>query len=100
MLSINKQIAKLTKDLAEQTANLRRQLLQMPTFEVQSKIMGWGGNTALLKTKDKIIRIRDNTEMSVSVADGVWVLMQVKKISKDMIELHFPELERTVYLYD
>jgi len=98
--SINKQIAKLTKDLADQTANLRRQLLQMPTFEVQAKLLGMGGSMALLKTKDKIIRIRNNTEMSVPVADGVWVLMQVKKISKDMIELHFPELERTVYLYD
>ena len=98
--SINKQLAQLTKDLADQTANLRRQLLQMPTFEVQSKILGYNGSMALLKTKDTLIRIRDNTEMSVPVADGVWVLMQVKKISKDMIELHFPELERTVYLYD
>ena len=98
--SINKQLAKLTKDLADQTANLRRQLLQMPTFEVQSKMLGFQGSMALLKTKDKIIRIRDHTEMSVPVAEGVWVLMQVKKISKDMIELYFPELERTVYLYD
>ena len=55
---------------------------------------------ALLKSKDTVIRIRDKTEMSVTVADGVWVLMQVKNISKDMIELYFPELERTVYLYD
>lgn len=98
--SIQKQIAKLTKDLADQTTNLRRQLLQMPTFEVQSKLLGIGGSMAILKTKDKSIRIRDNTEMSVAVGDGVWVLMQVKKISKDMIELYFPELERTVYLYD
>jgi len=98
--SIKKQIAKLTQDLAQQTAKLRKQLLQMPTFEVQSKVLGGGKSMALLKSKDKVIRIRDNTEMSVAVADGVWVLMQVKKISKDMIELHFPELERTVYLYD
>ncbi len=55
---------------------------------------------ALLKSKDTVIRIRANTEMSVPVTDGVWVLMQVKKISRDMIELYFPELERTVYLYD
>ena len=98
--SIKKQLAKLTQDLAQQTAKLRKQLLQMPTFEVQSKVLGGGKSMALLKSKDKVIRIRDNTEMSVAVADGVWVLMQVKKISKDMIELHFPELERTVYLYD
>lgn len=98
--SIKKQLAKLTSDLAQQTAKLRKQLLQMPTFEVQSKVLGGGKSMALLKSKDKVIRIRSDTEMSVTVADGVWVLMQVKKISKDMIELHFPELERTVYLYD
>lgn len=98
--SINKQIAKLTKDLAEQTAMLRKQLLQMPTFEVQSKILGGRLSMALLKSKDSVIRIRDKTKMSVSVAEGVWVLMEVKNISKDMIELYFPELERTVYLYD
>ncbi len=98
--SIQKQIAKLIKDLEEQKAKLRKELLQMPTFEVQSKVIGGGLGMALLKSKDAVIRIRDKTEMSVPVADGVWVLMQVKKISKDMIELYFPELERTVYLYD
>lgn len=98
--SINKQIAKLTKDLEEQTAMLRKKLLQMPTFEVQSKIIGDGLGMALLKSKDTVIRIRDKTKLSVTVADGVWVLMEVKNISKDMIELYFPELERTVYLYD
>lgn len=98
--SINKQIAKLTKDLTEQTALLRKQLLQMPTFQVQSKILGDSLGMALLKSNDTVIRIRDKTKMSVTVADGVWVLMEVKNISKDMIELYFPELERTVYLYD
>ena len=98
--SIQKQVTKLTKDLADQTALLRKQLLQMPTFEVQSKILGNSQGMALLKSKDTVIRIRDKTKMSVTVADGVWVLMEVKNISKDMIELYFPELERTVYLYD
>ncbi len=98
--SINKQIEKLNNDLTQQTALLRKQLLQMPTFEIQSKIIGEGRNMAMLKSKDAVLRIRDKTEMSVTVADGVWVLMQVKNISKDMIELYFPELERTVYLYD
>ena len=98
--SIQKQIAQLTKDLEEQKAKLRKELLQMPTFQVQSKVIGGGRSMALLKSKNSVIRIRSNTEMSVPVADGVWVLMQVKKISKDMIELFFPELDRTVYLYD
>ena len=98
--SIKKQLAKLTADLAQQSVKLRKQLLQMPTFQVQSKILGGDRSMALLKSKDTVIRIRANTEMSVTVGPGIWVLMQVKKISKDMIELHFPELERTVYLYD
>lgn len=101
LASIQKQLQKLTKDFEEQNAKLRSQFLQMPTFEVQSKILGISGGIALLKSNSSVIRIRNNTEMSVPVADGGgWVLMQVKNISKDMIELHFPELERTVYLYD
>ena len=59
-----------------------------------------GQGMALLQTKDRTIRIRLETEMSVAVADGVYVLMQVKKISREMIELYFPELERELYLYD
>lgn len=98
--SIQKQIAKLTKDLELQTTNLRKQLLQMPTFNVQSKIINGNRSAAILQSKNTIIRIRTNTQLSVPVSDGVWVLMQVKNISKEMIELYFPELERTVYLYD
>lgn len=98
--SIQKQIAKLSKDLELQTTNLRKQLLQMPTFNVQSKIINGNRSAAILQSKNTIIRIRTNTQLSVPVSDGVWVLMQVKNISKEMIELYFPELERTVYLYD
>ena len=98
--SIQKQIAKLTKDMELQTINLRKQLLQMPTFNVQSKIINGSQSAAILKSKDTVIRIRNKTQLSVPVSDGVWVLMQVRNISKDMIELYFPELERTVYLYD
>ena len=72
----------------------------MPTFNVQSKIINGDRSAAILKSKNTIIRIRNNTQLSVPVSDGVWVLMQVKNISKEMIELYFPELERTVYLYD
>jgi hypothetical protein len=79
---------------------LRKQLLQMPTFNVQSKIINGSQSAAILKSKDTVIRIRNKTQLSVPVSDGVWVLMQVRNISKDMIELYFPELERTVYLYD
>lgn len=97
---IQKQLTKLTRDLADQSVKLRKQLLQMPNFQVQSKLIASGRSMAILKSKDTILRIRTDTEMSVPVADGVWILMQVKKISKDMIELHFPELGRTVYLYN
>ncbi len=98
--SINKQVTKLTKDLAEQQAKLRKQLLQMPSFEVKAKILGNGRNMAILQMKDRTIRIRLGTKMSLPVADGVYLLMQVKEISKEMIELHFPELERDLYFYD
>lgn len=97
---IKKQLAKLTADLSQQAAKIKAQLLQMPTFQVQSKMLAGGKSAAILKSGDTLIRIRTNTELSVAVSDGAWVLMQVKKISKEMIELHFPELERTVYLYD
>ena len=56
--SIQKQVTQLTKDLAEQTAKLRKQLLQMPTFQVQSKVLSDGRGMAILKSKDTVIRIR------------------------------------------
>ena len=98
--SIKKQLDKLNKNVKDQEAKLRKQLLNIPTFDVAAKILGGGNDMAILKMKDRKLRIRTDTKISVPVKDGVWVLMQVKKISKEMIELYFPELERTVYLYD
>ena len=46
------------------------------------------------------MRIRDGKTLSVQVADGVWVLMEVRKISKESIEIHFPELQRDIVIYD
>ncbi|MEL7497328.1 MAG: hypothetical protein AAFN77_06925 [Planctomycetota bacterium] len=97
--SIQKELAKLKADLEQQNVKIRKQLLQMPTFQVQSKVIAGKRSVAYLKTKTTSLRVRANMEMSVPVADGVWVLMRVKEISKDMIVLEFPELERTVYLY-
>ena len=98
--SIKKQLQKLTADLGQQAANIKKQLLQVPKFEIKAKLIGGGNDMAILKTGDRSIKVRLDTKMSVPVSDGVWVLMQVKKISKDMIELYFPELDRTVFLYD
>jgi predicted nuclease with TOPRIM domain len=98
--SINKQVAALTKELADQQAKLRKQLLQMPSFELKAKVIGNGQGMAILKSKERYFRIRSDTKMSVPVADGVYVLMEVKEISKEVIELHFPELERDLFLYD
>jgi hypothetical protein len=72
----------------------------MPSFEVKAKVMGNGRVMAILQYQDKTVRIRANTKMSIRVADGVYVLTEVTKISKDVIELHFPELDRDLYLYD
>ena len=55
---------------------------------------------AVLQFGEKSIRIRMGIEMDVPVADGVWTLMKVEKISIDFIELTFPELERKIVLYD
>ena len=98
--SISKQVAILTKDLADQQAKLRKQLLEMPSFEVKAKVLGNDRDMAILKFKDSSIRIRKDTKISVPVSDGVYVLMHVTKITKDVIELHFPELERDLFLYD
>lgn len=97
--SIKKQLTKLQADLKQQDVKIRKQLLQMPTFQVQSKVISGKNSVAYLKTKDTLLRVRSNMKMSVPISDGVWVLMDVKEISKDMIVLEFPELERTVYLY-
>jgi hypothetical protein len=47
-----------------------------------------------------MIRVRNKMELSVPVSEGVWVLMRVENISKDQIELSFPEMARTIFLYD
>ena len=100
--SINKQVAKLQKDLAGQQAKLRKQLLQMPSFKVKAKIIGNGKNMALLqmKSQERPLLITSEVPVSIQVSDGVYLLMQVKKISKNAIELHFPELERDLFLYN
>lgn len=100
LASLTKQVNELTQQLAQQKELLQRQLLQMPSFEVKSKIIGAGKETAVLQTGNKMIRIRSDTELSVPVSEGVWVLMRVEKISKDFIQLSFPEMARTIYLYD
>lgn len=97
--SIQQQLTKLKKELEQQNAKLRKQLLQMPTFQVMSKVLAGNRSVAYLKTKSTLLRVRSNMSLSVPVSDGVWVLMKVKEISKDMIVLEFPELERTIYLY-
>ena len=97
--SIQQQLNSLKKQMEQQNAKLRKQLLQMPTFQVMSKVLAGSRSVAYLKTKTTMLRVRSNMELSVPVSDGVWVLMKVKEISKDMIVLEFPELERTIYLY-
>ncbi len=79
---------------------LRRQLVQMPTFQIKSKLVSSSRAMAILEFGEKSIRIRQGIELSVPVSEGVWTLMKVLKISNDFIELEFPELERTVLLYD
>ncbi len=100
LASLTKQVAKLTQDLATQQERLRKQLLQLPNFEVKSKLVGASKSMAVLQFGEKFVRIRKGIEMDVPVADGVWTLMKVENISTEFIQLTFPELERTIVLYD
>lgn len=98
--SLGKKVAKLTKDLQEENARMKRQLLELPSFQLKSKIIGRTKAMAILQHKENNIRIRDDTEMSVLVKEGVWVLMKVEKISKEVVVLSFPELNKSITLYD
>ena len=98
--SLTKQVQKLTNDLKVENERMKKQLLQLPSFRLKSKVVGAQRSIALLQHGDRTLKIRDNTEMSVLVKDGVWVLMRVEKITKETIELKFPELDRTIILYD
>lgn len=98
--SLAKQVQKLTDELKAENERLRKQLIEMPVFTVKSKLVGTSRSMAVLQFAEKSLRIRMGVEMSVPVADGVWTLMKVKNISNDLIELEFPELQRTIVLYD
>ncbi len=97
---LNKQIQKLTNDLKAENERMKKQLLQLPSFELKSRVVGPERSTALLKQGERTLKIREGMEMSVLVKDGVYVLMKVDKISKEAVELSFPELSRTIILYD
>lgn len=98
--SLGKQVAKLTKDLKTENARMKKQLLQLPTFELKSKIVGANKSIAILQQGEKYLRVREGTKMSVLVKEGVWVLMHVEKITKDVVELNFPELDKKIFFYD
>jgi seryl-tRNA synthetase len=100
LASLGKQVAKLTNDLKKENERMKKQLLQLPTFELKSKIVGENNAIAVFKQGEKYLRVRQGTKMSVLVKDGVWVLMHVEKISKDVIELKFPELDKSIIFYD
>ncbi len=98
--SLAEQVKKLTEELQAENERLRKQLLHLPEFTVKSRLVSASRATAVLQFGEKSIRIRRGVEMSVPVEGGVWTLMNVKNISNDFIELEFPELERTIVLYD
>ena len=100
LADLAKQVSALSTQLTQQREQLQRQLLQVPTFEIKSKIISGGRGTAVLQSGNRLYRVRSDTQISIPVKDGVWVLMKVEKISKDLIQLSFPEMSRTVYLYD
>ena len=98
--SLSKQIQQLTVQIQTSNETLRKQLLSLPEVEVKSKMVSRNGAVAVLKLGERLVRIRDKVEMSVPVENGIWTLMRVEKISKDVIELKFIELDRTVTIYN
>ena len=98
--SLQQQVTKLTEELKVENDRLRKQLTELPTFEVKSKMVSATRSMAVLQFGDRSIRIREGTQTDVPVSNGVWTLMNVKKISNELIEIEFPKLERTVILYD
>lgn len=100
LASLTKQIQQLTNQIKTSNETLRKQLLTLPQFEVKSKMVSASSAVAVLDMGGKLVRIRDKVEMSVPVQNGVWTLMRVEKITKDVIELKFLELDRTVTIYN
>ena len=98
--SLSKQVQELTAQIQTSNETLRKQLLSLPEFKVKSKMVSKSGAIAVLEMGTKIVRIRDKVEMSVPVENGVWTLMRVEKITKDVIELKFLELDRIITIYN
>jgi FtsZ-binding cell division protein ZapB len=98
--SLGKQVTQLTAEIKTSNETLRKQLLLLPEFKVKSKLVGKNGAVAVLMMGENIVRIRDKIKMSVPVQDGVWTLMEVQKITKDVIELNFIELDRVITIYN
>lgn len=94
------QVQKLTQDLLIENERLRKQSLELPEFTVKARIFSSTSSMAVLQYGEKSIRIRQGTSLSVPIPSGIWVLMEVEKISKDTIELRFPELERDIVIFD
>jgi regulator of replication initiation timing len=98
--SLGLQVAKLTEELKLENERLRKQLLELPNFSLKSKVLAGANAMAVLQLGERSFRIRNDVEMTIPLSNGVWILMKVEKITKDVIELKFPELDRTVVIYD
>ncbi len=97
---LTKQIADLTKQVATQNDSIRKQLLSLPPLVVRAKVIGPTSSMAVIGFGDTSIRIRSEMKMNVPVQNGIWTLMEVNKITKDVIELNFTELGRVITIYD
>ena len=98
--SLGKQVAQLTAQIKTSNETLREQLLTLPDFKVKSKLVGKTSAIAVLEMGDNVVRIRDKMKMNVPAENGVWTLMEVQKITKDVIELNFIELDRVITIYN
>jgi len=96
---------KAENDGLQQTiANLQEQLskksTEVPEIIVRAKAIATGDALAMLEVGGATVRVRQGSELLVPAGRGENTPMRINHISPESIEVEFPELNRTVFLYD
>lgn len=97
---LKQQVTQLTNELKLENERLRKQQIRLPEFVAKSRVIGTFGAVATIEFGDRQIRLREGLKMTIPIADDAWTLMEVQKITKDAIEIQFPELDRQITIHD
>lgn len=98
----------LSNDPATASLKMRRILdatesgagVSVPAVTLKSKAVDDFQAIAVLGFGGTSLRVRPDVEVLIPVADGQLTSMKVTKIDMDVVQLEFPQLEQTVWLYD